>query len=241
LPFEHKRAVNLLLDYVKKTKPDGLLCVGDEMDQPMVGRWVMGSRGEYSPNLKRDLDATRELLTAFRKALGNDKPFFVARSNHTDRLEKYIESKAPALSSLGLQYHKLVGMPELGITFNRKITKIAPNTIMAHGDEYKLSQVAGQTALKLMEATGHNVIIGHTHRQGIVYRSEGFGGTFKPLFGMEVGHLCDMKQMRYLRPFGSANWQLGFGEIEFEGKHVRPSLVPMNPDGTFMVNGKLYS
>jgi hypothetical protein len=196
------------LDYVKKTKPDGLLCVGDEMDQPMVGRWVMGGRGEYSPNLKRDLDKTRELLTAFRNALGKDKPFIVARSNHTDRLEKYIELKAPALSSLGLEYEKLVGMPELGITFNKKITKVAPNTLMAHGDEYKMSQVAGQTALKLMEMTGHNVIIGHTHRQGIVYRSEGFAGHSKPLFGMEVGHLMDMNQARYLRPLGAANWQL---------------------------------
>jgi hypothetical protein len=230
-----------LLDYVKKTKPDGLLCVGDEMDQPMVGRWVMGGRGEYSPNLKRDLDATRELLTAFRGALGKDKPFFVARSNHTDRLEKYIELKAPALSSLGLQYEKLVGMPELGITFNKKITKVAPNTLMAHGDEYKLSQVAGQTALKLMEMTGHNVIIGHTHRQGIVYRSEGFSGHSKPLFGMEVGHLMDMRQARYLRPLGSANWQLGFGEIEFDDKRVRPLLVPMNPDGSFLANGKIYT
>lgn len=201
----------------------------------------MGARGEYSPNLKRDLDKTRELLTAFRDNLGKEKPFIVARSNHTDRLEKYIELKAPALSSLGLQYEKLVGMPELGITFNKKISKVAPNTLMAHGDEYKMSQVAGQTALKLMEMTGHNVIIGHTHRQGIVYRSEGFAGHSKPLFGMEVGHLMDMNQARYLRPLGAANWQLGFGEIEFEGKHVRPSLIPMNSDGSFLVNGKLYS
>lgn len=229
------------MDYVKKTKPDGLLCVGDEMDQPMLGKWVSGQRGEYSPNLKRDLDKTRELLTAFRENLGKDKPFIVARSNHTDRLEKYIELKAPALASLGLQYEKLVGMPELGITFNKKISKVAPNTLMAHGDEYKMSQVAGQTALKLMEMTGHNVIIGHTHRQGIVYRSEGFAGHSKPLFGMEVGHLMDMNQARYLRPLGAANWQLGFGEIEFENKHVRPSLIPMNSDGSFLVNGRFYS
>jgi hypothetical protein len=132
-------------------------------------------------------------------------------------------------------------MPELGITFNKKISKVAPNTLMAHGDEYKMSQVAGQTALKLMEMTGHNVIIGHTHRQGIVYRSEGFAGHSKPLFGMEVGHLMDMNQARYLRPLGAANWQLGFGEIEFENKHVRPSLIPMNSDGSFLVNGRLYS
>jgi hypothetical protein len=50
-----------------------------------------------------------------------------------------------------------------------------------------------------------------------------------------------MSKARYLRPLGAANWQLGFGEIEFDNKNVRPSLVPMNADGSFMVNGKIYS
>ena len=240
LPYEHKRAVAALLDYVKKTKPDGLVCVGDEADLPMVSRWESGGRGEYSLQLQKQLDYTKDLLTKFRVALGDNKPFWVARSNHTDRLEKYIELKAPALKSLNLSYDKLVGMPELGITYNKTLTKIAPNTIMGHGDEYKISQVAGMTALKLMEQTGQNVVIGHTHRQGIVYRSEGHSGHVSARWGMEAGHLMDIRQAGYLRPLGAANWQLGFAELLIEGNLVVPQLIPMANDGSFVALGKVW-
>jgi UDP-2,3-diacylglucosamine pyrophosphatase LpxH len=38
---------------------------------------------------------------------------------------------------------------------------------MGHGDEGRLYNHAGQTALGLATRTGKNVVCGHTHRQGI--------------------------------------------------------------------------
>ena len=241
IPYHHKGAVDGLINFIKRIKPDALACVGDEADLPMVSRWEDGYRGEYSPAIQSDLDTTRGLLAAFRKALGDHKPFTLVRSNHTDRLERYIERKAPAIASLrGLTYPELVGLKELKITWLDKMDEIAPNVLLAHGDEGSISQVSGMTGFKLMEATGKSVVCGHTHRQGLVWASKGFNGRLESRFAMEVGHLMDMSKAHYLRPRGAANWQMGFGILEVAGKHVTPYTVPMRADGSFTWAGKNY-
>jgi hypothetical protein len=50
---------------------------------------------------------------------------------------------------------------------------------MGHGDEGRLYNHAGQTALGLATRTGKNVVCGHTHRQGISSASHGFAGIFQ--------------------------------------------------------------
>ena len=242
VPYNHEGATNALIRFIKRINPDALACVGDEADLPMVSRWEDGYRGEYSPAIQSDLDTTRGLLGAFRKALGDNKPFTIVRSNHTDRLERYIERKAPAIASLrGLTYPELVGLKELKITWLDKMGEIAPGVLLAHGDEGSISQVSGMTGYKLMDATGKSVVCGHTHRQGLVWASKGFNGRLESRFALEVGHLMDMNKAHYLRPRGAANWQLGFGMLEVTGKHVTPYAVPMRPDGSFTWAGKIFS
>ncbi|NDC49058.1 MAG: metallophosphoesterase [Micrococcales bacterium] len=242
IPYHHPGATQALLTFIRKIKPDALACVGDEADLPMVSRWTDGSRGEYSTRIQNDLDATHEILKAFRAALGEDKPFHLVRSNHTDRLERYIERKAPAIASLrGLTYPELIRIKELNITWHPKMAEIAPNVLLAHGDEGNISKVSGMTALKLMEMTGKSIVCGHTHRQGLVWSSKGFNGRVESRFGMEVGHLMRMSQAGYLKPRGAANWQLGFGMLEISGKFVSPSVIPMRSDGSFIWSGKIYS
>jgi len=241
VPYNHEGATNALIRFIKRIKPDALACVGDEADLPMVSRWEDGYRGEYSPAIQSDLDTTRGLLGAFRKALGSDKPFTIVRSNHTDRLERYIERKAPAIASLrGLTYPELVGLKELDITWLNQMGEIAPGVLLAHGDEGSISQVSGMTGYKLMDATGKSVVCGHTHRQGLVWASKGFNGRLESRFALEVGHLMDMNKAHYLRPRGAANWQLGFGMLEVTGKHVTPYAIPMRPDGSFTWAGKTF-
>ena len=121
------------------------------------------------------------------------------------------------------------------------MAEIVPGVLLAHGDEGSISQVAGMTGAKLMEATGKSIVCGHTHRQGLVWASKGFNGRLESRFALEVGHLMDMGQAAYLRPRGAANWQLGFGILEVTGKHVTPYAVPMRPDGSFTWAGKIFS
>jgi predicted phosphodiesterase len=241
MPYVLPKAIKGLLEFIKKIKPDALACVGDEIDLPMVSRWEDGKRGEFSERIQKDLDSLHELFAQFRKALGPNKPFYLVRSNHTDRLEKYIERKAPAISSLrGLTYPELAGLRELDVTWSRTMLPIAPGVLLGHGDEGPISRIAGMTGYNLSQITGQSVVIGHTHRQGLIWVSRGFNAKTESRFALECGHLMDMAQAHYLKPRGAANWQLGFGLIEIMGKHVSPYAIPMRADGSFTWNGKVY-
>ncbi len=133
----------------------------------------------------------------------------------------------------GLKYTELIGIKDLGITWHEQPGLIAPNTILAHGDEANLVQYAGGTAAKLVERMGKNVVCGHTHRQGIIWRSTGLRGRLEPLFGFEAGHLMAVRKAAYTRPLNAPNWQMGFGMLEVSGSLVNPISIIMRPDGSF--------
>jgi hypothetical protein len=166
------------------------------------------------------------------------------RSNHTIRIEKYISRHAPAFSVIdAIKIENLLGYndKDIKVTYNRSLTEVAKGVIMGHGDEGRLYNHAGQTALGLATRTGKNVVCGHTHRQGISSASHGYGGNLSTLWGMEVGHLCDLNSsgMRYMKE-GHANWQAGFGILYEQDGIVKPELVPFNKDGSFIAEGELW-
>jgi hypothetical protein len=91
IPFHHKRNVEKLQDYIFESKVDMLACVGDEVDVPQLGVFNKGTRAEFERTLQRDFDTAHNVLADFREALGSKKkPFILQRSNHSQRIEKYI-------------------------------------------------------------------------------------------------------------------------------------------------------
>lgn len=239
IPYHNRQAVRNLLSFVADFEPDELLCVGDELDSPQPSRWTKGMAGEYAQTLQRDIDLTHQVMASFREALG-DKRFIVHRSNHGDRVEKYVDRYAPALGSLrALRIDELLGYGELGIEYTRKPVKVAPGWLMMHGDEAGLSRTPGGTALGLARKTGMSVVAGHTHRLGIQPESAGVNGKSRTIYGFEVGNLMDLGKASYLG-YGGANWQTGFGLLYVNGQNVTPVAVPIHNNGTFVVEGVVY-
>lgn len=215
------------MSLIKEEKPDELWCVGDELDAPEPSRWNKGMAGEYAPTLQDSIDETYNLMLDFRKALGKRKPFIIQRSNHTDRIQTYIRKYAPAFSSLDtLKVEELLGYSSLGITYLHKMRELMPGWVMAHGDEGSLSRTPGTTALGLAKKLGKSVVCGHTHRLGLQHETTGLNGRTHTLFGMEVGHLMDIKQASYLTS-GIANWQQGVGMLIQTNKQVVPYTIPI--------------
>jgi predicted phosphodiesterase len=241
IPFHHKRNVERVLDYIFESKIDGIFCVGDEIDVAELGAFNKGTRKEFEGTLQKNFNLTHSILAQFREALGSKKkPFLLQRSNHSQRIEKYIYKNAPAFESVtALRIENLLGLNKLGITYNRQMDFVAPGVIMGHGDEGRMYTTAGLTGLNLALRTGQNVVCGHTHRQGISKASRGFGGRLNTIWGMEVGHLMDLNSSGalYIRE-KSANWQQGFALLYVEGNHVVPQLVPINSKGKFIADGK---
>ena len=233
VPYHDPKAVQNLIDFVRRYKPDRVISVGDEIDLPSVSKWERGRIGEYAGTIGKDRDIAVKILEKLRVT-------DVVRSNHTDRLFNYIASYAPGLYGIPeLQLENFLRLPELGIAYWRKPLPVAPNWVVVHGDHGRISQVAGQTALKQAVQHGKSLVCGHTHRMGISSLTEASGGILgRILTGFEVGNLMDFKKAHYTH--GSANWQQGFGLLYVDGKNVTPVAVPIARDGSFVVEGKRY-
>ena len=232
IPYHDKRSVQAAIDFVRYYKPDELWCVGDELDAPEPSRWNKGMAGEYADTLQEGIDKTNEIMAAFRAALGKSKKFYIQRSNHTDRIDTYMRKYAPAFSSLkSLEIETLLGYDKLGVTYLHRMHELLPGWVMAHGDEGALNRAPGATALNLAKSLGKSVVCGHTHRVGLQHETRGFYGNTQTLFGLEVGHMMDIKQAHYLTS-GNANWQQGIGIlVESKGK--------VTPHAVSIINGEI--
>ena len=234
VPYYDKRAVNNLAAFIKAYKPDTVVSVGDEMDMQTISRWAKGTPLEYERSISKDRDETVRVLEAL-------KVKHVIRSNHTDRLFNTVMMRAPGLLGLPeLSLPTFLRFDQLGITYHKNPYELAPGWLLLHGDEGNISQTGGQTALNLALRTGRSVVCGHTHRMGLLHKTEAYAGKpTRTLWGMEVGNLMDMKQASYLKA-GYGNWQQGFGILSVDGTKVHPQLVPIHKDGTFVVEGKVW-
>lgn len=229
VPDHDQKAIDSVLQWIEQSTFDGILIVGDECDSPEPSRWNRGYAGEYAGTLQKNLDLTHQVLADFRMALGSNEPIHLMRSNHGDRVQTYVNRYSPALSSLrSLEYPVLLGLDELDITFHRKPFEFAPGWLLAHGDEGSLINTAGGTAMGLAKKWGKSVVCGHTHKAGMQHQHLSVNAKItQHLWGIEVGHLMDMRKANYLKA-GSANWQSAVGLITVhDDRSVVPTVVPL--------------
>jgi hypothetical protein len=202
-PYIKKSYVESLLDYINYVKPDKLLCVGDELDCQTISTYARGTALEFEGSLQKNINGLKGLLKEFRSSIGRSKPFIMQRSNHTARIERYISKFAPAISVIdAIKIENLLGYndKDINITYNRSLKEFTKGWLLAHGDENQafLAKLV-QTALNLAMKTNKSVICSHTHRQGILRQTYGYGSNQTTITGVEVGHLCDVKKNELLK------------------------------------------
>ena len=113
VPFHDERAVRNVAAFIRKWRPDDVLCVGDELDFQTISRWSSG-RDEWSGTIGRDRDTCQRVLYELQVN-------HIVRSNHTDRLYKSLATRLPGLIGLPeLEYENFMGFKTLGIKFHRK-------------------------------------------------------------------------------------------------------------------------
>ena len=232
VPFHDKKAVRNVAQFIRKYKPDDVLCVGDEIDFQTISRWSTG-RDEWSGSIGRDRDETVRVLAELQVR-------HLSRSNHGARLYNSLSKRLPGLIGLPeLTIEKFLHLDDLGITYHSKPHQFHDGWVMVHGDEQAIKPQGGLTALESAKRHGLSVVCGHTHRQGISSFTTASGGVLRGvLTGFEVGHLMDESQAYYTR--GTFNWQKGFGIIYIDRKRVQPVAIPIEKDGSFLVEGKRY-
>lgn len=243
VPLHDEKKIKRVADFIGDFQPISVGHVGDMTDSTQLGRWAKGLRQEFDGGLEGGFEKTRELLQYHRDKY--DGPMHLVRSNHDERLENAIEQRLPGLQGLTINGFKLniqnaLQLDRFGIEWHESPFEIAPGWIMAHGDEGRLNQIPGATALGLANEMHYSVVSGHTHRAGIAWSSKGIGDDRKPFAGMEVGHAMTVSAAEYLGRARLNNWGNAFGILWINNGEVFPQLVPINPDGGFMVNGERY-
>lgn len=239
VPYHSEPAVRNLIKFVRREKFDRVLVVGDELDMQSQSKWAKATHLEYEGQLDADRKTCQEILWELGPVWG--VPMDITRSNHTDRLYHTLLRGAPSLIGLPeLDYPKFMEFDTMGIKFHKKPFEFHKDYVLVHGDEGSMNQNAGLTALGLAKKFGKSVVCGHTHRLGLTGYSTGLGGDYRTLWGFEVGNLMDKRKASYLKA-GAANWQMGFGIIETNGKAVTNIPVGVNRDGSFTAYGRLYA
>ena len=107
-PFHDKRTVKTFTEFLGAFRPDGLLIVGDEADSPEPARWNKGMATEFAGTLEAGLIQTYDILYDLcNTTLG---PIILSRSNHGDRIQKYLSKYGPALAKASWnQYDRIMG------------------------------------------------------------------------------------------------------------------------------------
>ena len=234
IPLNHVKATKNLIAMRKREKFDFVLNCGDEMDMGSQSRWAKGTKLEFAETLDEERSLAQEILYD----LGTTD---IIRSNHTDRLYTTLLKGAPSLIGLPeLAYDKFMDFASLGIRYHRKAYEFEKGFYLAHGDEGNMSKHAGITALNLAKKWAGSVVCGHSHRQGAVRHTTGLNGRYSTIWGIETGHLMDMRQAGYLK-YNSADWNMGFVVMQFGKKGHQVELIPVNQDGSFTYNRRTYS
>jgi predicted phosphodiesterase len=231
-PYHDSGATDALKRFIYKYQPDTVVSVGDEIDLPQISRWEKGGEKEWERSLGKHRDITVKLLRELTVE-------HIIRSNHSDRLYNKIKNSAPGFIGLPeLEIENFLKLDELGITYHHQSYELAPGWLLMHGDEGNVQPTSGATALGLAKRSGMSVVCGHTHRMGLTHYTQAWYRGSRTVWGMEVGHLMDLKYAKYIR--GSLfTWQRGFGILHVDGKNVMPQLVPII-NNSFTVEGKVY-
>lgn len=233
LPLHHTKAVHSVFGWIadNRSRIGEVHQIGDFYDFTAVSRWVKGTPAENGKSLQKELDTGRVFNIEFANVWDGLKTRI--KGNHDERIRKYIDSNAHGLAGLtALDFDSLTDAAEFGWITKEQPYTIAPQTVSVHG--ITVRKHSGYTAQAHLDRFDSNVIHGHTHRAGIVYRTIGT----RTRFAMECGHLMDTRKADYVM---SPDWQMGFGILYVDGNEVAPQFVRIKNDGTFYWGGRKWS
>lgn len=239
-PYEHKRAEANLMSYIKKTKPERTIQVGDASDFVSLSRFRKNLPPSKQKHLKEEVQYSRERWEEWAKL---PTELWWGAGNHEERLRRYAEDGAPELFELfdeDFDYATLMRFGKHGIQvawskYGEGMWVDEGRTLwVTHGDYAR--KHSADSAQAHVHTYGASVVHGHTHRLGAYYHTKLNDRAHQ---GYELGTLAD----RWAVPKGSmvVDWQLGFGVVQHVGDAWNMTLVHIQPDGSFVgPDGRFY-
>lgn len=207
IPFEDKRAYELMLKVGQSVNPKEIVLLGDYADF-----WDVSSHGK-EPNIGAKLLDEVEIVISRLEELKQLFPtakIVYIEGNHEYRLGRYIRDKASELFGL-VDVPKLLQLDRLGINFipygpNQKHNVLDGKLMARHEPLGGGVHVAHNTAVKAL----HSVIFGHVHRiqesQIVSFHQENYRG-------ITCGWLGDQKSPVFNYVKAHHQWAMGFSVV----------------------------
>jgi predicted phosphodiesterase len=228
IPFHDPKVLDLALGFAQDLKPHGVILNGDVTD--------CYSLSDFSKNPVQDKDIDKEVKIAGELM---DQLAKIAKErvwlggNHEDRLRRYLWNRAPALKKRGvddfedrfqIKDHGFIWKPYGAIQMLGKLT-------VTHGS--LVSKYSGQTARYHFDRYGTSILIGHTHRLGVYYRTNVRGAHA----AYENGCLCRMNPEYVQHP----DWQHGFSVVHVDEQGMfNVQQVPILKRRVFFYGNQKY-
>jgi predicted phosphodiesterase len=211
VPFHCRDAEVKIHSIIKKFKPDKIIFLGDVAD--LHALTVHRQSPRWQDRLEVELEETHNYLARVRKRAGARCKIIYIKGNHEDRWDRMVQGRLPAMRLIGWSLPRQLELKELGIEWiydaGQKPVRISAGdgskVRLMHGHEIKGgSPFPGRHALKMATLLGENLIIGHTHRFGLMAFTLPKGA--QDYYACELGFVADKSRagMRYAYP--NTNW-----------------------------------
>ena len=212
-------------------KPDITAVLGDFADFYAVSSHSKDPARAFK--LEEDLADVKVGLRELEDLNSSEKLFIAG--NHEDRLQRYMQDKAPELNHL-ISIPKVIG---LGKDW----------TYVPYRSDYKLGKLylthdtgsAGRNSIfRCLDSYQHSNVTGHTHRMAYVVEGNAAG---EQKIAAQFGWLGDTEAADYMhRMKARKDWALGFGIGYLDTKTGVVYITPVPiVNYTCVVEGKLYT
>jgi predicted phosphodiesterase len=231
-PFESKAAWKLVLDAAKDFQPEVFVSLGDFMDCFSVSHWSKSP--ERALSLREEVEHAAGLMDQIEAVTPGARRIWID-GNHENRLERYLQDKAPELFSL-------IGIPNL-LRLEERGWEYVPYKQSIRIGRLNLTHDIGSAgryvAYKALDTFQANVATGHTHRLGYAVEGDATGDSH---VSHMLGWLGDVEQIDYAhRVRANREWALGFGYGYIDRRTGNVHLIPVPiVAGTAVVEGRFY-
>lgn len=247
-PYHNTKLHELFLEWLQHNRPDEGVLMGDTVDLPDQSRH--SENPEWHVEAQECIDSGYLILRDYVQA-NEDVQWTKLIGNHDERIrtrlinyntKQYglrralVPGQDPEIPSHHIAH--LLRLDELGIewvdpggNYDHGQHKLSKHLAARHG--WIARKGSGASALATLEHLGFSVVVGHTHRQSLVYKTtHDIDGNASTLAAAETGCMCRIEGGLGYTP--SPDWQNGF------------ATATIWPDGTFrlehatFVNDRLY-
>ena len=168
-PFQCDRVINKFLNHVATHKPQYVIIDGDAWDMYSHGKFPR-SHNIFTPKEEEDLSRkmNEEFWQSVQKASPKSKCYQLLGNHDVRPLKRVLEQMPTMAHWIDDYFKKLFSFPNVETIFDPRQELIIGDIMIHHGYRSGLGDHRDANP-------GFNVVVGHTHRPGVVYKSMGPG------------------------------------------------------------------